>query len=391
MKLTEQWKNEMFSMLMMIYGNRLNPDKLKLFLDSKVANANVVTLKCRNVYKGTHSNMDGDTIFETVETNNFVIGANGGYCEAHNVNLSPVSRELIRMKADRKKYKQLGIKSDDPDVVKFYDNLQTHIKQNTNAFYGIQLQPGSFLYNPDSASLITLQARQLISEMMWTLERVLEGNPQYTSMNECMLSIKKTLEWPFTHAYSEIVSYEPSDKEFRRRFIEVFSIVPNFKEFMKGNSKSFFIFMKSLTKMQRIKFYYSNNLEGLLKLNPKALKIIIDIVSEGTPFMSPSDVPAVHKDNLNLIMKIIEEYVYNPISNAQRVFKYENKMRKSIVVSDTDSVMINLGNWVHRIIDMGKLSIDAFHFRLHLHEGKRIGSEDFLQSMSHSSRIPQPD
>ena len=377
MKLSELWKEEMTKTLLMVYGGGLDHEKLSRYLDAKIAavKPDELVLKLRSVYKGTVQEIRGNDILDVVEREKLIIGANGGYSENQVTNMSAVSKELIGMKKRRKIYKDEGLKTTDHDKQKFFDNLQTHVKQNTNAFYGIQLQPGSFLYNPDTASLITIQGQELISEMMWTFERLLEGNPQFYSMNECLLFQKRTLELPFNPAFESLITFIPNDEEFRKHFIDSFSSVPGFKDSMFANKISFYVFLKKLSKLDRIRLYYANNLAALLKRNPQVMKLIVDIVQSPEAFFTPlpqtpeeiarKEKPTLilnptHKPNLKTLSDVVETYVYAPISNTQRIFRYVNRFRKSVVLSDTDSVMINIGNWSDRISEWSGLNIDDF-------------------------------
>jgi hypothetical protein len=135
--MNDMWIDEAKRTLNMIYGNMLNQDKLDQFLRNKVnaANMDEVVLKMRSVYEGTVQELSANDIFDIVDKDKLIIGANGGYSYNQNANMSPVSKELIRMKKERKKFKEEGLRATDPDKQKFYDNLQTHVKQNTNAPY----------------------------------------------------------------------------------------------------------------------------------------------------------------------------------------------------------------------------------------------------------------
>lgn len=367
MKLSEVWAEQAASTLQMIYGGKLKPEVLKKYLESKIdaVQPEKIVLKLRNVYKGTIEEVPAEDILDMVERDKLIIGANGSFCLNQNAYMSPVSKDLIRMKIVRKaskdKQKEAKLRGEH-QLASFYENQQTHVKQSTNAYYGIQLQPGSFLFNPDTASLITIQAREMISEMMWTLERVLEGNPQYHSIDECMTYLKGTLSKEFTHAYDDLVTYQPSETEFRRQFVNIYSSIPKIRELVKDSKKSMFIFYKSLSQEDRKRLYYSNNLEALLAKNPRVLAIITSILNEQTPFTSATKIPKEFKDRLDLLMGIIMNFVYAPISNYRRIEKYLHRRRKSIVVSDTDSVMINLGNWTERYSQMSGINVNGFDF-----------------------------
>ncbi len=374
MKITSRWKEYTKVNLKRIFGDRIDEESLDKYLDSKIQESNPgeMIIKLRNVYENSIFELSLDDILEKVEERGLIIGGNGSFALNQHEYMSPVSKELIRMKKLRGEYKSLmnkAIAEGDKENEIFYLNLQTHVKQSTNAYYGIQLQPGSFLYNPDTASFITIHAREMISEMMWTLERLLEGNPQFLSFDEFMNYLVYNLERPDI----EEIDFLPSLDDLRNKLKEIMMMIPKYMEFFPKVSEYFEEFLSGLGQKEITKLYYVDNLNDFVFKNPRILNLIVDMMNIPIGYRVPGMIKIKDdweeskkanatrfNEKLKLFTNLVLNYVSSPISNYRRIEKYLTRYRKAIVLSDTDSVMINLGNWTTKIGEITNIPTNPF-------------------------------
>jgi len=380
MKLTDIWKQRVVECLETMYGkDGLQYDVINTYLDDKIKKASVdnVQLYLRNIYEGYNQKILANDIMNIVDEKQLIIGANGSFAYNQSDRMSPVSLELIKLKKLRKEFKEKALNTTDPEEQRYYENIQIKVKENTNSFYGIQLLSGSFLYNPDTASYITLQGQELISEMMWTFERFLEDNPQFYSFNDFFLFVDNTIRRTVDiNSIKEYITYIPSTRDVLHRLLELSSTLPNVSQRINNKKYSLFVSATKLNEQQRIQLYYANNLKALIKNNPKIIAMFRNIVKDPEPFYTYSELTEEEKKKnikptlilnkhyttmLDFLSNIIIPLVYIPVTNYKRVYKYVNKRRKSVILSDTDSVMINLGHWFDRINQWAQLNIDDFN------------------------------
>lgn len=407
MTISAMWKNEMGDILEMIYRGKMDRTKIDIYLDKVISSKenNFPIMQMRNLYTKENFNIPFNTIFDTIHNENLCIGSNGTLTYSYKKIKTPIPDLLIKMKKDRKMYKGEALKMEekigackkaclpidpkDEMQLKYFDNIQTKVKQDMNSFYGVQSLKTSFIYNPDTASMITAQARQMISEMMWSIERFLGGNTQFDSISELFTYLNLMLkESHDSSEFDSFVSYIPTKEDIFDRITELLNYVPNYKQSVDNVNISLYHFICSLTERQRVYIYYKNNLNIFLIRNPVAFKILDDIISSDIEFMNPAmnkferyaeDYEKMHAKKLDeneriilkqnfdklttslvVITNILKEFVICHITTPNRVNKYMTKNRKNIIISDTDSIIINLDPWVRLCNSLISKPFDSF-------------------------------
>ena len=140
--------------------------------------------------------------------------------------------------------------------------------------------------------------------------------------------------------------------------------------------------LDTLTEEELTKIYYKNNLMGFIANNQKINKIyqkifelldfthiplIDDHDNSQIPieyqdrfksakdyngfasrerFMDPNSVPDIIKDTIKEFSDYIMKYVYDRQIQFDKIYRLKNFYRKSVVVVDTDSNMLNCGPWM---------------------------------------------
>lgn len=348
--ITDMWKRKMKDVLQMVYHGKLKEETLDKVLNhfvQKSLSQGTRYAYLRDIYRGRVIKLDLNEILLWVNKNKLIIGANGAFSYDPNEVLGDTSVMVIGDLEARAREKKLAKDFEKNNQLKeatLHDNLQTKYKQDTNSTYGIACMPGSFLFSPDSATYITTQARQLISEMMWSFERFLANNLQFQSFDEAFLYIdcilKEERHWD---KFKDWIDYKPNTKEISKHILSKLSDIDNFNSKAKKISRSLFIFIEQLTEEERVYLYYKFNFPALLKQNHKVMALFKEACDKTEPFLSPSNIPDAYKDICDKLIEVSQEFCYSTIMTTHRLEKYFNCERKAILLSDTDSVFIILG------------------------------------------------
>jgi hypothetical protein len=359
MKITEIWKNKMKEAILLTYKDGIDEESLDKYLDKKIvetlANNKYIAI-FRDVYKREKFEHNLNDIYEIVKDNNLIIGANGAFSLSPITNQAHIIKVICNQLENRVIEKNLAIEYEKKGMLKeakLHDNLQTKVKQDTNSIYGIMTQPGSFLFNTDSASFITNQARQIISEAMWSFEKFLSGNTQFSSFDEAILYYLHIIKSDKNYnKYKDYVSYYPSTVDVYKRILLQLSDINNYYSETMDISKSLFYWIKHLTSEEKLYLYYKNNLQEFIIKNPKVLNIFKSIIDNQEEFLNPYKVPESYLEKLELLLAILYEYVAVFHLTHDRVLKYQNNPRDTVILSDTDSVFISLSKTISIIKEL---------------------------------------
>lgn len=379
MKISELWKKQVKDVLLLTYKGKMSEDKIDKYLDSliKEKEKDFPIMRMRNLYTRKNFAIHFDTLLNTIKDEQLCIGANGTLTYSYKRVETPIPDILIKMKRERKEFKQKaldmeekinkieengGIPSyEDKLQLKYFDNTQTKIKEDMNSFFGIQAVRSSFVYNPDTVGMITGQARQLISEMMWSIERFLGSNIPFDSVSEAFVYINSMIkESHESSVYDSYISYIPTKEDINHRILELLQLIPNYKLTFDEYSLSLFHLVDNLSERERIYLYYKDNLFEFLNKNPKVFLFIDTLITSNTDFMNPAEIPNEFILPLETLHNILDEFVISHISTPNRVLKYMNKSRRSVLLSDTDSIIINLDPWVELCNSLSTQKFDSF-------------------------------
>lgn len=353
---TDMWKRKMRDTLQMLYHNKLNEEALEKMLDAEIAksqNQGTRYAYLRDIYRNRVIKIKLDEIMPWIYENRLIIGANGAYAFSPEDVLGDTSIMVMGDLEARAAEKKLAKEFEKNNMLKeatLHDNLQTKYKQDTNSTYGIACMPGSFLFSPDSATFITTQCRQLISEMMWSFERLLANNLQLQNFDEALLYINSCLnEERHWDKYKSWITYKPTTKEISKYLLSKFADIDGFNKKAKDISRTLFIFIESLSEEERVYLYYKFNFISFIEKNEKIMNIFREIASGETLFLDPNKVPDEYRGLCDQLIELTEEFCYCRFMTTHRVDKYFNCDRKSILLSDTDSVFIILGKLLDTI------------------------------------------
>ena len=378
MKLTQLYKEKMLSVLDTIYGDKIDKQIISMKLDEIIESKckDFPTLCMRNLYTTKTFGVNLNDIMDIIKENDLCIEANNTLTYSLDRVESPIPIILINNKAERNahKKKMLSYKAEVAKMKKdgsFYegcpadigmrleDGFQLKIKTFMNSIYGVQGQRGSIIYSPDTAGAVTSQGRELIGEMTWSIERLLYGNLHFFSSGELFSYLDTIkLEMHKDSNLFEYISYWPTKEDVQNQLVKCIHKTSGIEKDIESISISLLHFMDKMDKYERAYYFYKNNMFDLIFKNIKIFNLFDSMIKMETPLMStsydPENNPAFnnYKPILDKICEILDEFVIMRMSTPKRTDKYKSKRRRGIIISDTDSVIINLHPYISNLYKM---------------------------------------
>lgn len=339
----KQWKAHQMTLLKANFPDRTE-DEIEAFLEKKIKTdlENPDGLLVNNyVNKSIKVNLlDLVDWMATVEP---IIAGNGTFFKNQNQGENPAATMLDNFLIKRKKYKSnLHIYDKDSYEYATFDRLQKSEKINANSYYGGSGNEAFIFFNLFCAVAVTSTAQSLISTTETAFEAFLANNMPYINLDDCMNFINNTLNDPRKLDGSFLVDIDI--ETLLNRLIE------NFREYKPEYGEYLRNLLLSLTQDELNRLYYKNNIYEFA-LVPKIYKKLTKIFKTLTVFRDPNTVPKEIQEDISNIWEYFEEFVmYNHfVFNRIQRLKYER--RKSVIVVDTDSNMIQLSPWIKFITD----------------------------------------
>jgi len=370
--LKEFWKIKMTQTLKNIYGSSIKDSDIETYLNSALVVSKNPLALMKNNYTEEEWSMPLDDILKTINTNDLNMTANGTYYMRQSIRMGEIGELLIKWLKERSTMKKEALKAEgegDSARARKFDNLSNARKEYNNSVYGISGMNGSILYSPDTASSITGQARELISEAMWSLEKFLGSNLSFDNINEMYAYINEALEAELDDELIKKYNIKiPSHDMMIERVKEYVSYLPQlFQDKVNWNSIQTMCKTISKDSKKAINFYYRNNLLKFFHHNQKVMDIVDWMVAQKEPFQSPfiaemeKDESKIYIDSVQELNKLCMGFVVLVLPMHNRVEKYINKKRNIILISDTDSVIVRMDKWVNFVAERGKTKFDTFY------------------------------
>ena len=115
------------------------------------------------------------------------------------------------------------------------------------------------IYNPDTATGVTSQGRQLISEMLWAFERFLYGTLHFSSFGEYASFITNISEnVHYDSPLLKYITYVPSRKDCIDIMANQINRITAVDKILDKVELSLYKFVDSMNSTERIYFYYKN-------------------------------------------------------------------------------------------------------------------------------------
>ena len=242
-------------------------------------------------------------------------------------------------------------------------------KLNANATYGVLGAPTSLYYNIYIAEAITRQGRSYISCSIMLFESLLANNVKFNNLNELITFI------------NNVEREKPKRKLIDRYILDRnITLEECFYKLMNTADMTIWIptedemaraweYLQGLSQEDLNRLYYKNNLYSFADL-PVVTDLIVKILKSlgGEPefeldpksgkckvvnniFMDPNKPPKCIKEDLDILVEMMKEYVYYPHFYIDKLDRIEYMQRDIVAICDTDSTIISFDAWYRFILD----------------------------------------
>jgi hypothetical protein len=234
---------------------------------------------------------------------------------------------------------------DDRVMAKFYEAQQLLEKLRANAPYGVDGNPYSFSFSYNVSSTTTFSARGQTSMAALNFENIMNDYVKFDTMEEMFVYINNILRekdsWKFKTF--DVINIIPSVDDCVDRICNKFEIGVEY------DREIITCLFENMTDKERTRIFYKSNIRPFL-LND-SIANLIDTISlrDDVAFVNPYEPEDEIKPELKLIGEIITEFV----SYKYQPFRYEDKTRHkkraTVIIMDTDSTNLYVGNLVRFI------------------------------------------
>ena len=356
-KLTNLWKKEVISILNITHPEQPLEIKIKFVEDifTKYYQPAIGDWRC--IYQYTDGSDDIDDLLIDILINQNIIAANGSVVYNYQQVPSLIYNFLNNSEVKRKYFKKLlleAVEAGDKIGARDYDATQYKYKERMNSAYGVQTQRGSIVANTDSASAITIQSRELISEMMWSIEKFLAGNMCFYNSNELYQYLEYIMNQPWINPdLLNEINYIPTVDDCINKFKRSLFEMADKTEFIQSEAyKKIINYLSKLSDENRIKYFYKDNLYDLILNNSIFNRLFFEIFENSEEFYNPYDIPESYKNTINKLWALFDNFVFSKIPTYKRAEKYVYRTRKAILMSDTDSIMISLNQFMNYVYEI---------------------------------------
>ena len=348
--LREQWVNQMTRSLVLS-----NPDKkeseIREFVEKQYDDHYTEHKACiYNSYENiTYDTTLGECV-DWIQSFRPLIAESGVFfypkSMKRNLNTEIIKESMLDARTVHKAEKFAALDAGDTFLAAVKDSQQLNDKKAANSGYGAEGQRSSFLFNMHSAMSVTASGRGQLSTAGQCIENIMADYVKFFDMNEFFTWIDHIVqekpEWKFD-AF-DVIDQVPSKSQWVKRYTKKFLHHGFCNEEMLENTYD------KLTDELRIRSYYKSNMyEFFRNFIPKQLftelyakdckfhKKNKDGTEKAPYFVDPNDVPDSMKDDLELMIAMVLEFV----GYQYGVFRYEDRFRYQkracVPVSDTDS------------------------------------------------------
>jgi len=324
--------------LQAIYPNLTKKD-LSTFLD-KVIEKRLVNPKAKLHNNYVHKEIDVDllTVIDWFHDTKPIAAGFGVFFKDQNHAKNPAAVMLDNFMTLRKRYKaKLKEYKEDSYEYATFDRLQLSEKVNANSYYGASGAPTSNFFNLYTATSVTAAGQSLISTTQQAFEAFLSNNVPFIDLDDCMIFLE---------------NIRKEKREMDDRFLPNISVEKllerlkkMFYEYKDSYEQILFNYLMSLPQSTINRIYFKNNLYEFSYL-PKIRNKLATTVLKVNEFKDPNKIPDSIKDNLEDLWDFYKEFVFYNYFPFNRIQRLKNDKRKTVVVVDTDSNMLNLNPWM---------------------------------------------
>ena len=290
-------------------------------------------------------------ILKYIEKLEPIVTSSGVLFKKHKEAVNPMSKMIMGFLDKRASYKKEMFKyPKGSEQFARYNLAQLLEKLNANATYGVLGAPTALIYNIYVAEAVTRQGRSYISCSIMLFESLLSNNVKFNNLNELITFIHNVENEKNSRTYLDEVFLD-RNITIEECFFKLLNTadmmiwVPTEKEM-----GLVWEYLCGLSQEDINRLYYKNNLYTFCDL-PVITELIIKILTKlKEPFMNPNKPPKNIKEELDVLVGLIKEYVYYGYFYIDKLDRIEYMQRDIVAVSDTDSTIISFDAWYRYVL-----------------------------------------
>lgn len=344
-----QWIDENVGIYKRIYPHAKEDDLRDILTEIAIKYAKDVNAQIHNNYEDTTVNTSLLAVMNWVETSKPICAGNGTFFKNQDKETSPIADVIDGRIGARKRYQKIR---DTYEVVTYeygyYEMMQMEAKIKINSIYGSFGTTTYRLFNIYTAASTTGTAQSLISATAEGFISFLGDYVKFKTLGEAAHFIHETLNEEFHLPYDIPVVITERDMVFDRLWNNFFT-----PDLQNDITDEFLTrILDSCDEEELTRLYYRNNLFEFYRC-PKVVELLVRILTniDEHGFRNPNEVPSNIVDDLNMLWDWTGEFVFYNHAYTERINRLVNDRRKSVIVVDTDSNMINIEPWVDYLHD----------------------------------------
>jgi len=284
-----------------------------------------------------------EEILDMVYSGDYTMSAYGVLIDSYERNPSPLSKFLIFLQDMRKAEKKLKfehINDVDKFIMLIHDKMQLLFKLVGNSEYGGAGERNYILGSPNTGPGTTYNGFAIITSTIYFVESMMENNFWFFGTDDAIRYIEEVRDHLEEYPESIISYIDEPIHDWRVVFAELEKHIDEETPFAKNVLEDI---LKNLDTEMLNRVYYTNNLYKFLSQKPQK-NLLAQVYSP--EFRDPNTPPDSIKPQMKAINDRIRAFVAHPYIHWNRAEIVKNLRRKSILVTDTDSVFCLLYNFI---------------------------------------------
>lgn len=316
--------------------------------DLRTIITNIVKKHLKDVPAVIHNDYQDDRIIDTsllgvynwYKTSKPIAAGNGTFFFNQDKARSPISDIIEGRIAARKEARDKRdefVKTPNCYEYRYFEMIQMEIKVTINAIYGSFGAPTFQLYNLYTAGSTTGTAQSLISTTGMAFESFLKDNVRFKTLDECIVFINNTIKEKHKLPLSGIIVHDDPVDIFNR-------LKPVFVNYDERFTGPIMRIINNLSSEERTRVYYKNNIIEFTK-NKIIVDMLAGIYDVNMEFRNPNNPPKELIPLLDDLWAYYEDFVFYNHPYVERIKRLKQDPRKEVILTDTDSNVINIAQW----------------------------------------------
>lgn len=314
----------------------------------RVIITNIVKKYLKDVPAIIHNDYQDDRVIDTsllgvynwFKTAKPIAAGNGTFFFNQEKARSPISDIIegrIKARKEARNKRDEFVKTPNCYEYKYFEMIQMEIKVTINAIYGSFGAPSFQLYNIYTAGSTTGTAQSLISTTGMAFESFMKDNVRFKTLDECMVFINNVVKENHKLPITGLTIHDDPEDVFNR-------LKPIFVSFNEKYRAPIMRIINNLSREDRTRVFYKNNIMEFTK-NDVIMNLCKEIYDTNLEFRNPNNPPAELIPLLDELWSYYDEFVFYNHPYVERIKRLRQDERKEVILTDTDSNVINIAEW----------------------------------------------